>query len=571
MKKHWLVPAFVAFCFFTAAYGQYNCYPQSNWTFGPQVKKAAIMWVVGHAGDDPWMGAGLLAWYAQVRKFPVIIVLTTDCPKCCRVNDESCYITEHKLTNPPIFAHYTETSGCNVPYTLDGAWNCWGGKDKVIEYFTWLFRKYKPDVIVTHTPQSLAAPSPPSDGNHPDHLASAQACIEAYTAAADPARYPGQLDSLSVWQVKKLYVLLDPPDLSVLPAHSWRHNWMMPGVGGQTCFDIGNNAGHKCDITDGAYYYGTPDDPFQLYATSVGYDVQNKDFLEHVDTTVYATASAPFGGYWSFNETSGTAAADGSANKNNATLMGGASFTTGKSGNGVSLNGTTGWVDIPDQTTAGDFTVAAWVNLTGTIGNNQAIVGQEGAGADINFAGGKLRLYTGSGDAVIATTAISAGTWTHCAITRLGSTLTLYLNGVRDATGSLTGSFSVQAIGRGNVGTTTQGKLDEVYLYNRALSASEIAVLAAPPTTGVLPLVVDIKSFSFNTTGNTINYVLPKACFVSIRYYDLQGRTVCSFVNNYQQAGNYSLTIPASLSKNIYVRELRAGDFVKKDMLTVVR
>ncbi|MDD5675337.1 MAG: hypothetical protein PHC61_14295 [Chitinivibrionales bacterium] len=50
MKKHWLVPAFAAFCFFTAAYRQYNCYPQSNWTFGPQAKKTAIMWVVGHAG-----------------------------------------------------------------------------------------------------------------------------------------------------------------------------------------------------------------------------------------------------------------------------------------------------------------------------------------------------------------------------------------------------------------------------------------------------------------------------------------------------------------------------------------
>ncbi|MDD5676032.1 MAG: family 16 glycosylhydrolase [Chitinivibrionales bacterium] len=42
-----------------------------------------------------------------------------------------------------------------------------------------------------------------------------------------------------------------------------------------------------------------------------------------------------------------------------------------------------------------------------------------------------------------------------------------------------------------------------------------------------------IKSFSCSETANAIKYNLLKPCFVSLKYYDLQGRTVCSFVNSY--------------------------------------
>lgn len=78
--------------------------------------------------------------------------------------------------------------------------------------------------------------------------------------------------------------------------------------------------------------------------------------------------------------------------------------------------------------------------------------------------------------------------------------------------------------------------------------------------------------FSCNTTAGTINYSLPKLCFVSIKYYDLQGRIVCSLVNKYQEAGNYNLELPeAALARKIYIRAFRAGDFVKKELLAVAR
>ncbi|MDD5672612.1 MAG: hypothetical protein PHC61_00490, partial [Chitinivibrionales bacterium] len=87
--------------------------------------------------------------------------------------------------------------------------------------------------------------------------------------------------------------------------------------------------------------------------------------------------------------------------------------------------------------------------------------------------------------------------------------------------------------------------------------------------TAVTAPIFDVKSFSFNATANAINYSLSKPCFVSIKYYDLSGKLVCSFVNNYQQAGRY--TIKAPLSRNIYIRDFRAGDFVAKERVAVLR
>ena len=180
-------------------------------------------------------------------------------------------------------------------------------------------------------------------------------------------------------------------------------------------------------------------------------------------------------GYWAFNETSGSAAVDSSTNGNDGSLKGNASFAPGIVGNAVSLDGTNSWVDIPDQSLAGDFTIAAWVKLSGTVDNNDALVGLETWGQDINFCCPGLRLFTGSGDAITSVSIVNSNTWTHVAITRLGNSLKVYINGVLDNMNSgFTDAFTPQAIGRGALGTSTDGLIDEVYLYQSALDENDI-------------------------------------------------------------------------------------------------
>ena len=85
--------------------------------------------------------------------------------------------------------------------------------------------------------------------------------------------------------------------------------------------------------------------------------------------------------------------------------------------------------------------------------------------------------------------AVAANTWTHLAATYDGANLRLYVNGtqVGDAwpTGSMSASTGVLRIGGNDVWWEWfQGLIDEVRVYNRALSAAEIQ---ADMTTAVGP------------------------------------------------------------------------------------
>jgi hypothetical protein len=75
--------------------------------------------------------------------------------------------------------------------------------------------------------------------------------------------------------------------------------------------------------------------------------------------------------------------------------------------------------------------------------------------------------------------AIPVGAWTHLATTYNGSTLTLFVNGVSVATQAATGSIAsntgpLRIGGNAIWGEYFNGLIDEVRVYSRALSASEI-------------------------------------------------------------------------------------------------
>jgi hypothetical protein len=61
----------------------------------------------------------------------------------------------------------------------------------------WVIRNFRPDVMICRFPTT-------GEGGHGNHTASAILAQEAFTAAADPKRYPEQLKYVSVWQAKRL-------------------------------------------------------------------------------------------------------------------------------------------------------------------------------------------------------------------------------------------------------------------------------------------------------------------------------------------------------------------------------
>src|SRR6185503_7505670 len=118
------------------------------------------------------------------------------------------------------------------------------------------------------------------------------------------------------------------------------------------------------------------------------------------------------------------------------------------------------------------------------------------------------------------------GNWVHLAATFNGSTWTLYRNG--QAIGSKAGLVSVQvntnwAIGaRGGGGASFfSGAIDEVRMYNRALSESEINALSTPP------LLFSAATLAPGASGNFTLSAAAGTCSVTANVI-ATGRDNCS-------------------------------------------
>ncbi|MDB5248056.1 MAG: family deacetylase [Segetibacter sp.] len=82
--------------------------------------------------------------------------------------------------------------------SADEALRIWG-KDKILSDVVWIIRQYQPDVIIKRFP-------PDKRAGHGHHAASAILADEAFTAAADPNRFPEQFKyGVKPWQAKRIF------------------------------------------------------------------------------------------------------------------------------------------------------------------------------------------------------------------------------------------------------------------------------------------------------------------------------------------------------------------------------
>ena len=219
---------------------------------------------------------------------------------------------------------------------------------------------------------------------------------------------------------------------------------------------------------------------------------------------------------YGFEETTGTTAADASGSGNNGAISGPTSVATGRYGNALSFDGVNDWVTVPDapslDLTSG-MTLEAWVYPTALSGYRTVVLKEipSELGYCLYAHDGSPRpaTYINTGVAADPTAAgsgaLALNTWSHLAATYNGSILILYVNGVavgsRATTGSLVQSTSPLRIGGNGVwGEYFQGRLDDVRVYNRALTASEIVVdmatpvSTAPPASDTTPPTVAISA-----------------------------------------------------------------------------
>ena len=200
---------------------------------------------------------------------------------------------------------------------------------------------------------------------------------------------------------------------------------------------------------------------------------------------------------YAYEEDSGTAAVDSSGGGNTGTLTNGATRnTSGQNGKALELDGTDDYASTADAASldlGSTGTVMAWVRLD-TVGAAQVVVSKGGtSAASQNYAlmiqsTNRPRCELGDGSSINAvnpTTTLSASTWYHLACVWDGSTLKLYLGGTATSSSqTITPAANSAALAVGKYGGNSRyldGRIDDVRIYNTALSQTEVqAAMAAP-------------------------------------------------------------------------------------------
>ena len=216
-------------------------------------------------------------------------------------------------------------------------------------------------------------------------------------------------------------------------------------------------------------------------------------------------------GYWSFNDNdmaqspSNTFAMDRSGNGNNGKLKNMATSSarvTGKIGQGLSFDGTDDYVDVGNKSDfnfgTSNFSIAGWVKTSSpntenfiskrTVCDNESFWETQIQGPSPSERGVELSVdqdNLGTNYNNIISSPINDGNWHHFAFTRVGATLTVYIDGKFD-TGTPFGNPKIGAgtanisnagtvlLAKGTCASQFSGSTDDVRVYNRALSVAEI-------------------------------------------------------------------------------------------------
>jgi hypothetical protein len=249
-----------------------------------------------------------------------------------------------------------------------------------------------------------------------------------------------------------------------------------------------------------------------------------------------APASPGLVAAYGFDETSGSIVGDSSGNSNAGTITGAARVVAGRYGGALSFNGSSNVVSVPDSNSldlTSGMTLEAWVKPT-TLGAFKTVVLKEAPG-DLSYGMYASSAYGGSGVSrpsawiagtdVGATTALPTASWSHLAATYDRTSFKLYINGTQVAskafTGAITPSAGALKIGGNSIwGEYFNGQIDEIRVYNRALSPSEIAADRDAPISGGSPpppsdTTAPTVSLTSPSAGTTVSGSVPVAANAS--------------------------------------------------------
>ncbi len=212
--------------------------------------------------------------------------------------------------------------------------------------------------------------------------------------------------------------------------------------------------------------------------------------------------------YYDFEEGTGDTAIDRTDNGYNGNLTNTLAISEHPSERTLSFDGTDDYVQTPylfNPDTQDTFTVETWFKVNSFSSSYQMLVAQNGNGLPWLYVPGtnKLRSFLGSRN-LNGVTTLSEGVWYHAAITYNGTTLSLYLNGELESSGtrSMKSSMGDLLLGTNkNLSMYLDGEMDEVRIWSTALSQSEIQANLYQMLTGTETGL--LAYYSFEDSNNT--------------------------------------------------------------------
>lgn|GEM_PF-132787 len=256
------------------------------------------------------------------------------------------------------------------------------------------------------------------------------------------------------------------------------------------------------------------------------YDTADKTFTVEgtvAGSPVKATATVIVQGavkdlllWYKMDEGGGTLVGDASGNGNNGIMIGGEGWTTGRSGNAANLTGSN-YIKLPDGIMSGitDFTITAWERQSKVSSWQRLFDFGTGLTHYMYFTlydGSSLRFAMNKNNSwqEIITAAINdPGTWHHIAISKSGSTVIIYVDGVKYAeSDSITynpsdlGNTTQTYIGKSQYSADANfmGQIDDFRIYSRGLTEAEIQNVIGETVTDEEAVAINKASLDLGDT-----------------------------------------------------------------------
>lgn len=201
---------------------------------------------------------------------------------------------------------------------------------------------------------------------------------------------------------------------------------------------------------------------------------------------------------WGFDEATGTTARDSSEHNLPLTLSGGATWVAGHSGGTAVANSglggaiRTSWTSLsvpttimcwarPTDLTAGTSRalIGVWSGTDTTASTQFAIWAQRSDFSTSNVLQGNVRVDGGL--VAVNHTALALNTWVHVALSFDGTTIRLFRDGTEVASFTNTGGITGGTYNFLVVPSTTNAQVDDVRVFNAALTAAQIANFMGDP------------------------------------------------------------------------------------------